>query len=343
MTATAAVTLVGCPTPPGTPPHSEPRPTVTTPSEPELATGRPPDSAATSNDHPLADAPLGRPGCEPASPVVNREGLVESRLTAAGIDGWALLWARPPWPTGEEVKVVWRVSGSGDLDAVALGPDGQGVEPAWGPRHHASSNWDRPGDEWGLAFELDTPGCWELQVSRGEGSASLWVEVLESQGWVDDDDRQAWEAEHGPAIWVVGYFLPPDYDYDTFDADVLVRRWQRIADDDLGPDRSQLLAEALAALPGAAPAGLDNSWQAYSMLPGHELDLGSAHLEGDEVVLDFSSLEASSPGTTAAMVMGMQFDAVVSHYYPEAEDICVLVRGEPSFWLHDMVTCPSRQ
>lgn len=40
--------------------------------------------------------------------------------------------------------------------------------------------------------------------------------------------------------------------------------------------------------------------------------------------------------------MGMQFDAVVSHYYPEAEDICVLVRGEPSSWLHDMLTCPSR-
>lgn len=83
----------------------------------------------------------------------------------------------PPWPVGKEVKVVWRVGGSGGFEAHALGPDGQRLEPSWGPERHAASNWERPGGEWGVAFIIDTPGCWQLRAKRDGGTASLWVRV----------------------------------------------------------------------------------------------------------------------------------------------------------------------
>lgn len=128
----------------------------------------------------LAPAALGRPNCDPPSssaPSPAQGNFAETRATAAGIDAWALLWEQPPWDVGEEVKVVWRVEGQGDLAAVAVGPEGTEVGPSWGPVQHYGSNWQRPGDEWGMGFTLPSPGCWELRVSRDEGSASVWLLV----------------------------------------------------------------------------------------------------------------------------------------------------------------------
>lgn len=47
----------------------------------------------------------------------------------------------------------------------------------WGPEAHVSSNYVRPGDEWGTGFSFETPGCWELLLERDNGSASFWLEV----------------------------------------------------------------------------------------------------------------------------------------------------------------------
>lgn len=188
----------------------------------------------------------------------------------------------------------------------------------------------------------DDQGAYGAEAESTTGATSS-PEAGPTDVWVDDDGRERWEAEHGPATWVVGYFLPPDYDNNTFDEDVLVRRWRRLATERDDLTRSELLDHALAALPGQPPTGLGHSWQPYPGMPDRELDLESAHLDGHEVVLDFSALQASAPGSTAGVVMGLQFDAIVRHYYPEAEEVCVLVDNEPSEWLHDMLTCPSRQ
>lgn len=182
MMAAAVAALAGCSTPTDTALPSEAARTATAPPESAAGTEAEPKAVASSMEHPFADAHVGQPRCEPASPVLSRQGLVESRLTSNGIEGWALLWARPPWSTGDEVKVVWRVSGSGDLDAIGIGPDGQELSPSWGPNRHTGSSWDRPGDEWGLAFKLNAPGCWEIRVTRSEGSASLWVDVGQAGG-----------------------------------------------------------------------------------------------------------------------------------------------------------------
>lgn len=138
----------------------------------------------SASPDPLAGAPLGNLGCHPTSPLgpANSVPGIETRLTPDGINGWALLWERPPWVPGKEVKVVWRVSGSGELVLIAHGPEGTEVRPSFGPERHMGSNYNRPGDEWGSGFILPSPGCWELEVVRGESSASIWLLVEKAHG-----------------------------------------------------------------------------------------------------------------------------------------------------------------
>ena len=109
-------------------------------------------------------------------PAAGVPGL-ELRATSATMETWALLYEPPPWRPGQEVKVVWRSTGTGELRAVAVGPRGQRVAPSSGPTPHVGSNWARPGDEWGTSFRLDEPGRWTLRVDRGAASASLTLAV----------------------------------------------------------------------------------------------------------------------------------------------------------------------
>lgn len=128
-------------------------------------------------DPDLAAADLyGSPDCQPVTPI---EG-TGAQLAPDGIEARANLgWGTPPWQVGQEVKTVFRVTGEGALTVEALGPNGATAEPTWGPTFHTRSNWNWPGDEWGVGFALPTLGCWEIRLSRDEGSASLWLEVVD--------------------------------------------------------------------------------------------------------------------------------------------------------------------
>lgn len=68
---------------------------------------------------------------------------------------------------GEEFKLVVRITGAGEVSAAAISPDGSRHEPLRIERH-ASSNFQRPGREWGLFFEFDRRGCWQIAVERGD-------------------------------------------------------------------------------------------------------------------------------------------------------------------------------
>jgi len=98
---------------------------------------------------------------------------VPASLEVAGSGGvWALLFrvdGREP-RTGAELKIVWRVPGTGDPTFRATGPDGAAVTPAWGPVGHAGSSWQRPGDEFGTGWVFPTAGCWTLSVDRSGGT-----------------------------------------------------------------------------------------------------------------------------------------------------------------------------
>jgi hypothetical protein len=117
---------------------------------------------------------LGGRGCHPPTPI--RANVVEGTPGPEGVQLWGLLFAEE-LRTGVETKIVWRVTGSGRLDLTATGPDGRDRPLAWGPQPHLSSDFNRPGDEWGAGYLFDKPGCWELRATRADGSASVWIEV----------------------------------------------------------------------------------------------------------------------------------------------------------------------
>lgn len=120
---------------------------------------------------------LGRQGCDPPSPIVGQEvqGTGSASVTAfgqfQGVDAARLVEGTP-------IKLVVRITGSGDLFVDMTAPDGATRALDWGPEEHTSSNYDRPGDEWGTGFSFDAPGCWALNLQRDSGDhATFWLDV----------------------------------------------------------------------------------------------------------------------------------------------------------------------
>jgi hypothetical protein len=124
--------------------------------------------------------PLGVPGCAPPSPgnAITREARGSGTL-------WALLeggrfgdphGAVLDGVVGKDTKIVWRMTGQGDLALSAIGPNATTVAPTWVKAHDAS-NWKRPGDEWGSGFTFTQAGCWRLHAERADSSGDLWLVV----------------------------------------------------------------------------------------------------------------------------------------------------------------------
>lgn len=111
---------------------------------------------------------------------------MESRATSVGVEAWALIfdgrWASTDAavftgvPASRPFKIAWRITGTGLLSLVARSPSGVESGPIGGPTLH-SSNWNRPGDEWGSTFLLAEEGCWRIRASRDNGFGELWIVV----------------------------------------------------------------------------------------------------------------------------------------------------------------------
>lgn len=135
------------------------------------------ETAPTSNP-PIAGQP-GAPGCEPPSPSNGHEvrGTADNDL----MDVHGMFQGVVPdqlVADSSVVKFIVKMSGSGDLSAILIDPGGTEKVLAWGPAEHLSSNYNRPGDEWGTGLIFDAAGCWELELSRAEeGHASFWFDV----------------------------------------------------------------------------------------------------------------------------------------------------------------------
>jgi len=131
-------------------------------------------SAATSTSTPV----LGAVGCHPPSPLSAASGLPEVQGTADGSGSlWGLIFGSTPLRVGTQVKIVWRMTGSGALSVVPFGPDGAPRQLAWGPGYHTSSNYHRPGEEWETGLNFDVAGCWRIRLTRTTGRASVYFEV----------------------------------------------------------------------------------------------------------------------------------------------------------------------
>jgi hypothetical protein len=104
-------------------------------------------------------------------------GLADVRGVARDADLWALPFAPLPFARGKEVKIVWRMTGSGPLKISAILPDGTRAKRTFGPEEHSGSNWQRPGQEWGTGFIFPKAGCWRLHLSRTTGAGDVWLPV----------------------------------------------------------------------------------------------------------------------------------------------------------------------
>jgi hypothetical protein len=82
-----------------------------------------------------------------------------------------------PLHVNEQVKIVWRMTGAGELRLTSIAPDG-GTHPLqWGRDEHLSSAYRRPGQEWGAGYVFDQPGCWRLHAIRGGATADVWLDI----------------------------------------------------------------------------------------------------------------------------------------------------------------------
>ena len=100
------------------------------------------------------------------------------RLAFLGTPDFALAALRRLVAAGHEIKVVWRMTGTGDLTIDATSADGKTVKPTWGPEAHSGSSFERPGDEWGTGWIFPTPGCWTVNATRATtGKAQMVIRV----------------------------------------------------------------------------------------------------------------------------------------------------------------------
>jgi hypothetical protein len=125
---------------------------------------------------------LGDPGCRPGPAfhgLGGPGGQPEVGLDSATGSIWALFFNPVPPTAGNEIKVVWRMTGSADFSFRVSDAAGTTAPLAWGPEPHGGSNWNRPGNEVGTGFNFPHAGCWDIHVTKGNASADLWLQVID--------------------------------------------------------------------------------------------------------------------------------------------------------------------
>lgn len=103
-----------------------------------------------------------------------------SRRRGATLKASGLLITRHfPIRKRNQVKIVWRVTGTGSVALEVRGPGGEPAEVLSGPDSHGrgASNFIAPGDEWGSGYSFDRAGCWRIRIARGSDSAVVTLAV----------------------------------------------------------------------------------------------------------------------------------------------------------------------
>jgi hypothetical protein len=110
-----------------------------------------------------------------------RFGVGSTRNEVRGVSSDASLWGlalgRVPPHAGDELKIVWRMTGTGALRVRLTTPDGNPQPLTFGPQRHAASTYHRPGEEWGTAFRFGSAGCWHIHLARTDSSGDVWIDV----------------------------------------------------------------------------------------------------------------------------------------------------------------------
>jgi len=123
---------------------------------------------------------VGTAGCQPAAAFHSASangGLPEAGMDTTRGSVWALAFSPMPPPAGQEIKVVWRMTGAGPFAFHVSDVAGQSIPLVWGPEDHGSSTWKHPGDEIGTGLKFPHSGCWQIHVTRPNVDADLWLGV----------------------------------------------------------------------------------------------------------------------------------------------------------------------
>ena len=135
-----------------------------------------PTSIPTAKFSPTPTPILGSTGCHPPSPLdTSNSGFLEAPGTTQARDLWVLFLGGVP-PVKVTAKIIWKDGESfqDPIQVVGLGPQGERLQPLF-LQKHGNSNWDRPGAEWGTAFNFPVAGCWDLHVTGGKTVGDVWV------------------------------------------------------------------------------------------------------------------------------------------------------------------------
>jgi hypothetical protein len=119
------------------------------------------------------------PGCQPSLIQESQNSFpeIQGTMNSKG-EIWALLFFGEAHAK-EDLKIVWRITGGGqEVIIQAQNEDGTIIQPIWGPEFHESSNWERPGTEWGTGFNFTEPGCWTITITLGATEGEINLDVL---------------------------------------------------------------------------------------------------------------------------------------------------------------------
>jgi hypothetical protein len=120
---------------------------------------------------------IGQFRCAPGAPF-------DVKTPQTGFDSpkgslWMIVFGSLPLSAGNDIKIVLRMTGSGDFTIRAADADGIESKPIFGPEGHGSSSWDgvHPGAEIGIGFNFPHTGCWNIHLARADTSADAWLTV----------------------------------------------------------------------------------------------------------------------------------------------------------------------
>lgn len=135
--------------------------------------------ACSSSDGTAARKPASASPCVDASRFGTSGSANEIHARSTDGEVWGLALGPGPVPphAGETLKIVWRVTGSGPLEIRFTDPVGRRHPLTFGPEAHSSSDYQRPGDEYGSGFRFTSAGCWHIQLHRARTTGDVWIDV----------------------------------------------------------------------------------------------------------------------------------------------------------------------
>jgi hypothetical protein len=132
------------------------------------------NSFSTTEQPRKAQLTLGPKTCSQPSPLkVRRPGFVDVTAVVKGGSARAVVMQGRPFPANADIKMVWRLTGSGPLHLFATGGPEE-VNPRQ-LRKHLFPGLEGPGDEWGSVLKFPTPGCYVVHAQRTGTSAYIKI------------------------------------------------------------------------------------------------------------------------------------------------------------------------